>query len=58
MDQLSMKILDPKCRLFLKFFEQYLAAGVYLSKAPFPIPPPRYTLYEYIPLYCRKDQHD
>jgi hypothetical protein len=28
----------------------YLAAGVFLSLAPFPPPPPRYTLYEYIPL--------
>jgi hypothetical protein len=53
MDQISIKTPNPKCRLFLKIYqERYLAAGVYLSEAPDPLPPtPSYTLYEYIPLY-------
>jgi hypothetical protein len=47
MDQISVKKPNPKCRLFLKVDQyRYLAAGVYLSKAPdLPPPPPRYTLY-------------
>ena len=53
MDQISKKIPNPKCRLFLKIDQKrYLAAGAYLSEAPGPRPPPpRYRLYEYIPLY-------
>ncbi len=45
-EQISLKTPNPKCRLFLKIDQQrYLAAGVYLSEAPDPLPPPRYTLY-------------
>jgi hypothetical protein len=52
MDQISIKIPDLKCGLFLKIDQKrYLAAGVYLSQAPVPLPPPFTTLYEYIPLY-------
>jgi hypothetical protein len=37
MDQISIKTPNPKCRLFLKIEQlRYLAAGVYLSEAPFP----------------------
>ena len=55
MDQISLKTPNPKCRLFLKIDqERYLAAGVYLSEAPDPLPPPCYSLYEYIPLYLFK----
>jgi hypothetical protein len=51
MDQISIKTPNPKCQLFLKIDQQrYLAAGVYLSEAPYPLPL-CYTLYEYIPLY-------
>jgi hypothetical protein len=51
MDQISIKTPNPKCRLFFKIYlYSYLAAGVYLSEAPYPLPP-RYTLYEFIPLY-------
>jgi hypothetical protein len=39
MDQISKKTPNPKCRLFLKI-DLYLAAGVYLSEAPIPPPPP------------------
>jgi hypothetical protein len=52
MDQISIKTPNPKCWLFLKIFQQrYLAAGVYLSEAPDPSPPPCYTQYEDILLY-------
>ncbi len=49
-DQISIKTPNPKCRLFLKIYqERYLAAVVYLSEAPFPpmtpYSPPPYTLY-------------
>ncbi len=47
MDQISKKTPNPKCRLFKKIdLLWYLAAGVYLSDAPYPLP--RYTLYEYM----------
>jgi len=37
MDQKSKKTPNPKCRLFLKIDQYwYLAAGVYLSEAPYP----------------------
>ncbi len=48
---ITIKTPNPK---FLRIDqERYLAAGVYLSEAPDPLPPPppRYTLYEYILLY-------
>jgi hypothetical protein len=39
MDQISMKKQNPKCRLFLKIdLYRDLAAGVYLSEAPDPLP--------------------
>ncbi len=42
MDQISIKTPNPKCRLFLKFYQlRYLAAGVNLSEAP---SPPRFCL--------------
>jgi hypothetical protein len=38
MDQICIKTPNPKCRLFLKMYQQrYLAAGVYLSEAPSPL---------------------
>jgi hypothetical protein len=37
MDQINIKTPNPKGRLFLKIYLQRdLAAGVYLSEAPFP----------------------
>ncbi len=37
MDQITKKTPNPKCRLFLKILPaKDLAAGVYLSEAPFP----------------------
>ncbi len=40
MDQISTKSPNTKCRLFLKIDQlRYLAAGVYLSEAPDPLPP-------------------
>jgi hypothetical protein len=46
MDQISIKTRNPKRRLFLNIDQKRsLAAGVYLSDAPDPLPspPPRYT---------------
>jgi hypothetical protein len=41
MDQISVKMPNTKCRLFLNIYQQrYLAAGVYLSEAPNHLPPP------------------
>ncbi len=38
MDQITIKTPNPKCRLFLKILPaKDLAAGVYLSEAPFPL---------------------
>jgi hypothetical protein len=49
MDQISKKTSNPKCLLFLKIDQLwYLAAGVYLSEDPYPLPPSRYALYEYM----------
>ncbi len=46
------KDTKPLMSVFFRIGQlRYLAAGVYLSEAPDPLPPPRYTLYEYIPLY-------
>jgi hypothetical protein len=40
MDQISKTTPNPKCRLFEKtHLLWYLAAGVYLSEAPYPLPP-------------------
>jgi hypothetical protein len=48
MDQIAIKTPNPKMSAFLKIGQQrYLAAGVYLSEAPYPLPP-RYTLNEYM----------
>jgi hypothetical protein len=47
----------PRCALYLllscnqMFQYRYLAAGLYLSEAPIPPPPPSYKLHEYITLY-------
>jgi hypothetical protein len=41
MDQISTKTSNSKCRLFLKI-DQYLAAGVHLSMAPYP---PRFLFW-------------
>jgi hypothetical protein len=48
MDQISKKKPNPKCRLFLKIYSKGTwrqVSTVYLSEAPDPLPPPRYTLY-------------
>ncbi len=65
MDQVSIKTPNPKCRLFLKIYQQrYLAAGVYLSEAtdPLPLPPPCYTHekvgWALVHKRDRKYQHD
>jgi hypothetical protein len=41
MDHIYIKTPNLECRLFLKMYQQmYMAAGVYLSKAPDHLPPP------------------
>ncbi len=51
MDQISIKTTNPKCRPFLKNWPVKVLGSrclsVWGSRSP---PPPRYTLYEYIPL--------
>jgi hypothetical protein len=51
MVQISIKTPNPKFPLFLKIC-QYLAAGVYLSEAPDPLPPPPlHTVWIHVLLY-------
>jgi hypothetical protein len=52
MDQVYIKTPNPKCRLFLKIYQQmYMAAGVYLSEAPDPLAPLLHTVRIHVPLY-------
>jgi hypothetical protein len=49
MDQITIKISNPKCRLFLLDLLRDLEAGVYLSEAP---SPPRF-LFGVVKQFCR-----
>jgi hypothetical protein len=57
MDQISLKTPNPKCRLFLKIYQQrYLAAGVYLSEAPDPpLPPIKHCVNTYPCTYSHRE---
>ncbi len=55
MNQISIKTPNPKCGLFLKIYQRYLAAGVYLYEAHHPLPHSFYILYEYISMYSHRE---